>query len=124
MPASRFRSLLGPSCAPKAWRDDGQPEHVAVQKPDHPLAKGVNTFTIPKTVMFSEPFSVPKPDAVVFLSSWTGGETFRSGLTWTVDKGRVAYFRPGHDGFPVLFHPSVRQVIANAAAWSAHRTLA
>jgi trehalose utilization protein len=38
-----------------------------------------------------------------------------------VDKGRVAYFRPCHDGFPVFFHPAVRQVIANAASWSARR---
>ena len=114
-----FRSLLGPSCAPKAWREDGRPEKVQVKSPDHPIARGIAEFTIPKTAMFSEPFSVPEPESVVFLSSWEGGETFRSGLTWTVGKGRVAYFRPGHDGFPVLFHPTVRQVIANAALWVA-----
>jgi trehalose utilization protein len=45
----------------------------------------------------------------------------RSGLTWTIGAGRVAYLRPGHDAFPVLFHPSVRRVIANAAVWAAHR---
>lgn len=114
-----FRALFGPTCAPKAWREDGQPEYVQIKAPDHPIARGVAAFTIPKTAMFSEPFSVPEPETVVLVSSWDGGETFRSGLTWTVGKGRVAYFRPGHDGFPVLFHPTVRQVIANAALWTA-----
>lgn len=114
-----FRSLFGPSCAPTAWREDGQAERVRIKAPDHPIARGVAPFTIPKTAMFSEPFRVPEPEAVVLVSSWDGGGDFRSGLTWSVDRGRVAYFRPGHDGFPVLFHPSVRQIIANAALWTA-----
>ncbi len=71
--------------------------------------------------MYLEPFAVPTPETVVCVSSWDSGETFRSGLTWQVGKGRVVYFRPGHDAFPVLFHPGVRQIIANAAAWSAGR---
>ena len=114
-----FRGLFGPMCAPKAWREDGRPEHVQITAPDHPIARGIAAFTIPKTAMFSEPFSVPDPETVVLVSSWDNGQTFRSGLTWTVGKGRVVYFRPGHDGFPVLFHPTVRQVIANAALWAA-----
>ncbi len=69
--------------------------------------------------MYLEPFQVPNPDAVVLVSTFSGGETFRSGLTWTMGRGRVAYFRPGHDAFPVLFHPSVRLVVANAARWAA-----
>jgi trehalose utilization protein len=113
-----FRSLLDAPCAPKSWRDDGRPEHVAIRSPGHPIARGLAPFTIPKTAMYAEPFEVPEPEAVVFVSSWDQGETFRSGLTWTVGLGRVAYFRPGHDGFPVLFHPSVRQVIANSARWA------
>ncbi len=114
-----FRALLGQACAPKAWREDGRPEKVEVKSPDHPIARGIAGFTIPKTAMFSEPFAVPEPEAVVFVSRWGPGETFRSGLTWTVGKGRVTYFRPGHDGFPILFHRTVRQVIANAALWVA-----
>ncbi len=68
--------------------------------------------------MYAEPFQVPKPETVVFVSKFDGDVTFRSGLTWTVGKGRVAYFRPGHDAFPVLYHPSVRRVILNAARWA------
>ncbi len=114
-----FRGLFGPACAPKAWREDGQPEKVEIKTPNHPIARGIAGFTIPKTSMFSEPFAVPEPESVVFLSTWEKGETFRSGLTWTVGKGRVAYFRPGHDAFPIFFHPTIRQILANAALWTA-----
>jgi trehalose utilization protein len=116
-----FKALMGTACEPGAWRDDGSPEHVVVKTPDHPIARNVTPFTIPKTAMFAEPFAVPNPETVVLVSSWEKGETFRSGLTWTIGKGRVVYFRPGHDAFPVLFHPSVRQVIANSALWAANR---
>ncbi|WP_435005299.1 ThuA domain-containing protein [Tundrisphaera lichenicola] len=114
-----FQELMSTSCEPGGWREDGRPEHVTILAPDHELARGVTRFTIPRTAMFSEPFKVPDPETVVMVSKFEGGETFRSGLTWTVDKGRVVYFRPGHDAFPILFHPSVRKIIANAARWAA-----
>ena len=113
-----FRELMGLSCEPGDWREDGRPERVTVESPDHAIARGVAPFTIPRTAMYAEPFQVPKPDTVVFVSKFEGDVTFRSGLTWTVGKGRVAYFRPGHDAFPILYHPSVRRVIANAARWA------
>jgi trehalose utilization protein len=114
-----FKSLMGTACEPSSWREDGLPEHIKIAAPDHPIARGVAPFTIPATDMFGEPFSVPTPETVVLLSTWDKGETMRSGMTWTVDAGRVVYLRPGHDAFPVLFHPRVRQVIANAALWAA-----
>jgi trehalose utilization protein len=114
-----FVELMGGPCELGGFRDDGRPERVEVKAPGHPLARGVAAFTIPKTAMFAEPFRVPEPEAVVLVSKFDRGETFRSGMTWKVGKGRVAYFRPGHDGFPVFFHPGVRQVVANAAIWAA-----
>lgn len=116
-----FQALMGMPCVPGAWSEDGRPEHVAIQAPQHPIAQGVRPFVIPQSAMFAEPFTVPEPEAVVCVSSWESGETFRSVLTWTVDNGRVVYFRPGHDGFPVLFHPAVRQILANSAHWAARR---
>lgn len=121
--AKPFRRLMNSmSCEPGSWREDGKPEYVSVQSPDHPIAAGVGSFTIPRTDMFSEPFAVPEPDAVVFVSRWERGETVRSGLAWTMDRGRVAYLRAGPASFPVLHHPSVRQTIANAALWAAGRS--
>lgn len=118
-----FRRLMkSMSCEPGGWREDGRPEFVTVQAPDHPIAAGVASFTIPNTDMFSEPFAVPEPEAVILVSRWERGETVRSGLAWTVDNGRVAYLRAGPESFPVLYHPSVRQIISNAVMWTAGRT--
>lgn len=117
-----FRLLMsGTPCEPASWREDGRPEYVAVRAPDHPIAQGITPFTIPKTDMFSEPFAVPQPETVVFVSSWERGETVRSGLTWTVGKGRVVYLRTGSESYPVLFHPAIRHSIANSVTWSARQ---
>jgi len=77
---------------------------------------------IPKTDMFSEPFAVPNPETVVFVSTWEKGETLGSGLTWTIGKGRVAYLRTGPEGYPVLFHSSIRLAVANSVVWVGHRS--
>jgi trehalose utilization protein len=73
--------------------------------------------------MFTEPFAVPEPEAVVLLSSWDKGEKVRSGMTWTIGKGRVVYLRTGHHAFPVLFHPIVRHLLVNATYWAARRDI-
>ncbi|MGC8641292.1 MAG: ThuA domain-containing protein [Isosphaeraceae bacterium] len=117
-----FKQMMNMPCEPGSWREDGRPEFVSVKAPDHPIARGIAPFTIPKTDMFSEPFAVPNPETVVFVSSWAKGETLRSGLTWTIGKGRVAYLRAGPDNYPILFHPSIRQAIANSVRWLAHRS--
>ena len=112
----------GMRCEPGCWREDGKPELVTVRSPEHPIARGIESFTIPQSDMFSEPFAVPEPESVVFVSNWERGETVRSGLTWTVDKGRVAYLRTGSEAYPVLFHPSIRKAVANAVSWCARRS--
>jgi len=118
-----FRRLMNSMpCEPGSWREDGKPEFVTVQSPNHPIAAGVGDFTIPKTDMFSEPFAVPEPETVILVSRWERGETVRSGLVWTVENGRVAYLRAGPESFPVLYHPAVRQTIANAVMWTARRS--
>ncbi|WP_165230558.1 ThuA domain-containing protein [Aquisphaera insulae] len=117
-----FKQLMKTSCEPGGWREDGRPEFVSVKAPNHPIARGITPFTIPRTDMYSEPFAVPEPESVVFVSSWEKGETLRSGLTWTVGKGRVAYLRTGPDSYPVLFHPSVRLAVTNSALWAGRRT--
>ena len=116
-----FKALMGTSCEPSGWREDGRPEHIKINAPDHPIAKGVNPFTIPRSDMFAEPFEVPEPETLVLTSSWDQGETVRSGMTWTIEKGRVVYLRTGHEAYPVLFHPSVKQLLGNAASWAGRR---
>lgn len=117
-----FKLMMSTTCEPGPWREDGRPEYVSVRSPQHPIAAGIGPFTISRTDMFSEPFAVPEPETVVFVSTWEKGETLRSGLTWSVGKGRVVYLRTGPESYPILFHPSIRRAIANSVLWAAHRS--
>jgi trehalose utilization protein len=113
-----YFELLPPACVFPAWRADGEPSHVKTLLPAHPLAKGLPaTWDIPHTEMYDEPFHVPVPDAVVFEERWDQGEHFRSGCVWEVGKGRVFYFRPGHETYPVYKQEEPLKVVANAARW-------
>ena len=90
--------------------------------PQHPIAAGPREkWDIPQTEMvdepFHEPFHVPAPDAVVFEERWDKGEHFRSGCVWTVGKGRVFYFRPGHETHPVFNQAEPLRVVENAVRW-------
>ena len=67
--------------------------------------------------MYSEPFHVPPPDEVVFEERWDKGEHFRSGCVWKVGKGRVFYFRPGHETYGVYQQPEPLLVMTNAVRW-------
>ena len=110
--------LTLPNCCFPAVRADGQPSTMRTLLPDHPLAKGIPaTWTIEHTEMYGEPFHVPTPDAVAFEERWEPGDWFRSGMVWSVGKGRVVYFRPGHETYPVFFNPTALKVIENAVRW-------
>jgi trehalose utilization protein len=60
---------------------------------------------------------VPPPDAVIFEERWETGEWFRSGSLWQLGQGKVFYFRPGHEAYPVYKDPTVMRIIENAARW-------
>jgi trehalose utilization protein len=82
--------------------------------------KGLPTqFNIPQTEMYDEPFHVPKPDQLLFEESWATGEWFRSGMIWNLGAGKIFYFRPGHETYPVFKESSVMQIITNAVYWMA-----
>ena len=114
--------LTLPQCVFPAWRADGAPGHVATRLPQHPIAAGLpEKWDIPQTEMYGEPFHVPAPDAVVFEESWDRGERFRSGCVWQVGKGRVFYFRPGHETYPVYRQAEPLRVVENAVRWLGNR---
>jgi trehalose utilization protein len=60
----------------------------------------------------------------VFVSWFAGGEVFRSGCCYRRGRGRIFYFRPGHETFPTYFDPMVQRVIANAVRWAAPDAIA
>jgi trehalose utilization protein len=112
-----FVKLMGTSCTLR-WREAGDREMVWTIRPGHPITEGVPpVFLIPEQEMYGEPFDVPQPDELVFISSFTGGEVFRSGCCYTRGQGRIFYFSPGHETHPVYYQPEVRRVIANAVRW-------
>jgi len=121
--AKPFKALLGTSGNWKGgFRNDGKAERVQIITPSHPIAEGLSDFGIPRTEMYGDPFEVPQPDTVVFQSTFEGGGTARSGCTWTVGKGRVFYFRAGHETYPIYFQAEVRRLLHNAVLWVAGRT--
>lgn len=111
-----FTRLMGTTCALR-WRDDDR-EIVYTVNPGHPIARNVPpVFVIPQQEMYGEFFDIPQPDALVFISGFSGGEVFRSGCCFTRGQGRIFYFSPGHETNPVYHQAEVQQVIANAVAW-------
>jgi trehalose utilization protein len=113
-----FKRLMGTSCALR-WRH-GERETVWSVAPGHPIAAGVpDSFVIPEQEMYGEFFDVPPPEQLVFVSSFTGGEVFRSGCCWTRGRGRIFYFSPGHETHPVYHQPEVQRVLVNATRWAA-----
>ncbi len=115
-----FRRLMGTGCMLQ-WRDTGEQEKVWVVDPSHPIAAGIENefFLIPRAEMYGEFFDIPQPDELIFISWFSGGEVFRSGCTFKRGAGKIFYFRPGHETFPIYFQPEVKRVIANAVLWAA-----
>ncbi len=110
--------LTLPLCVFPAYRADAAPSHMKTLMPEHPIAAGLPAaWDIPQTEMYDEPFHIPKPDAVVFEEHWDKGERFLSGCLWQVGKGRVFYFRPGHEIYPVYKQAEPLRVVKNAVRW-------
>jgi len=113
-----FKALMGTTCSLQ-WRVANDKERLWTVQPSHPIAQGIGPyFEIPAEEMYGEPFGIPPPDELVFLSWFSGGEVFRSGCTWQRGHGRIFYFRPGHETYPSYHQKEVQRVIANAVAWA------
>ncbi|WP_129116902.1 ThuA domain-containing protein [Halegenticoccus tardaugens] len=114
-----FKRLMGTTCALK-WREAGERERVWVVEPGHPIAEGLDErFEVSEAEMYGERFDVPAPETLVFASWFEGGEVFRSGCCYTRGSGRIFYFRPGHETYPIYYQEEIRQVLANAVEWAA-----
>ena len=116
--AKIFRRLTGTSCDLR-WREADDQELIWTADPAHPIAAGIEQpIRLGRHEMYGEPFDIPAPDRLVFISSFTGGEVFRSGCCFERGSGRIFYFSPGHESDPVYEHPQVRRVLANAVTWA------
>jgi trehalose utilization protein len=117
--ASEYHGVIHlPYCCFPDYRPDAKPSTVRIRKVGHPITKGLPaSFQVPQTEMYNEPFHVPDPDEVVFEETWERGERFRAGMVWNIGDGKVFYFRPGHETYPVYKQPQVIQVLENASRW-------
>ena len=114
-----FVRLMGTTCTLR-WRSEHDRELVWTVNPTHPIARGVpHPIVIDEDEMYGEFFDIPVPDELVFLSTFSGGEVFRSGCTFRRGNGKIFYFRPGDQDYPTYHHRDVRRVIANGVEWAA-----
>ncbi|HPT78634.1 MAG TPA: ThuA domain-containing protein [Candidatus Atribacteria bacterium] len=112
-----FMKLMGTSCTLR-WRDDDR-ERLWTVAPRHPIAKGIpQYFELPNEEMYGEYFDIPKPDDLIFVGWFKGGEVFRSGCTFTRGYGKVFYFQPGHEQYPIYYNETVRRILYNAVLWA------
>ena len=113
-----FKRLMGTTCSLQ-YREDGAKERLWVVDPGHPIADGLGEcIELPRTEMYGEPFDVPEPDRLVFNSWFEGGEVFRSGCCYRRGNGRIFYFRPGHETYPIYEDEEIRRVLRNAVEWA------
>ncbi len=116
--AKPFKRLMGGPCN-LTWREAGERERIWVTSRNHPIAAGLpDHFELENEEMYGEPFGVPEPMETVFISWFSGGEVFRSGLTYKRGAGSVFYFRPGHETYPTYHDANVQRVILNAVNWA------
>ena len=108
-----MKLLLGTSMTLK-WRH-GDREKLWCIAPTHPIAVGVpQMIELPQEEMYGEFFDIPKPDDVIFTGWFAGGEVFRSGCTFSRGYGKIFYFQPGHEEYPIYYHKDIQQIIKNA----------
>lgn len=113
-----FMRLLGTGCDLN-WREDGDMERVWVVNPAHPITQGIGRYIeLPHEETYGEPFTIPEPDELIFIGWYEGGEVFRSGCTFHRGNGKIFYFQPGHETFPIYYDPSIQKVIRNAVCWA------
>lgn len=118
--AKPFKLLMGTNCHLR-WREAAEKERLWNVSPGHPITAGLEKdyIEIEHVEMYGEHFDIPDPDELVFVSWFEGGEVFRSGCVWKRGAGKVFYFRPGHETFPIYYHKDVKRVLANGVRYVA-----
>ncbi len=121
-----FKALMGTPCGwTGGYVEDGSKLDITIKAPQHPIAHGLKDFVVPHTERYTEPFEVPPPELLIFDGQYTRPngttEASRQGMIWTVGNGRVFYFQPGHESYPIYFQEEIRHVFRNAVPWAARR---
>ncbi len=114
-----FKRMLGTTCS-LHWREIGEKERLWQVNRRHPICEGVpETFVIPNSEMYGESFDIPDDGQIIYLSWYEGGNVFRSGVTFQRGNGKIFYFSPGHETFPIYHDANIQKILANAIRWAA-----
>ena len=101
------------------WREAAEKERIWTVTPSHPIACGIpQHFELEQEEMYGEPFGIPEPQHTVFIGWFKGGNVFRSGVTFQREYGKIFYFQPGHETYPVYHHEIIQKIIVNAVKWA------
>ena len=111
-----FKRILGTTGNLQWGRN--QKEIVWNLMPTHPIAAGIpDHFILEEEELYSEPFFIGQPEALVFGSWFEDGNILRSGACFVRGAGRIFYFQPGHETCPSYHNPYVLRIIKNAIYW-------
>ncbi|MBR4465000.1 ThuA domain-containing protein [bacterium] len=111
-----FRALVGGPCTLK-WREVAEKERLWFVEPNHQIFEGLDGeyLEIPHEEMYGEPFGIPQPDRLLAIGWFQGGEVFRSIAFFKRYYGKVIYFQPGHETYPVYQDPKIQKLLTNIA---------
>lgn len=113
-----FQKLMGTDSMMLRWRENDETEIMWNIMPGHPIMEGIGAnVVIPQEETYGEHFMIPQPDELVMISWFTGGEVFRSACTFRRGAGKIFYFKPGHETYPIYHMPEVQKILCNAAKW-------
>ncbi len=113
-----MKALLGTSLNLR-WKH-GEQERLICVNPAHPIASGIKEpVFLEREEMYGEFFDIPEPESEIFLGWFPDGNVFRSGVTFVRGRGRIFYFQPGHEEYPIYYHPQIQRIITNAVRWAA-----
>ena len=112
-----FRKIVGTN-GTLSWGRN-QKEVVWNLMRSHEIAAGIpNCFALESEELYSEPFDIPQPDALIFGAWYEDGNIFRAGACFNRGAGKVFYFQPGHETCRSFYNPYVQRIINNAAHWA------
>lgn len=113
-----FKLLMGTVCRSK-WRENDEKERIWVIEPSHPIAENLPEYIeLPQEETYGERFEIPTPDELIFISWFSGGEVFRSGVCYKRGLGKIFYFRPGHESYPTYYREDISTILKNAVKWA------
>ncbi|MCL2741627.1 MAG: ThuA domain-containing protein [Oscillospiraceae bacterium] len=114
-----FKRLMGTSCALAITKPGYGAEKLWTLLPGHPIARGIpNPVEIEAEETYNEYFDIPQPDELVFNAAFEGCGSFRAGAAYHRGRGKVFYFQPGHETYPVYRQKEVQEILLNAVYWA------